>query len=115
MARFEIVDTFTKFLERAPEAMRAAGVRGAQKAAPRLLGRMQSAAPRLTGAMASRLTADGGVVGIFNDPEEASVALYNEYSPNHQPFLRPSLQATEGDLVSGTSEEIAGLESELAE
>jgi hypothetical protein len=64
--------------------------------------------------MASKLTTDGSVIGIF-DPEQASVALFNEYSPNHQPFMRPALQASSGDLINAVTEAMADAENELAE
>lgn len=32
-------------------------------------------------------------VGIFDDPDQAAVALFNEYSPNRQPFMRPAAEA----------------------
>jgi hypothetical protein len=34
-------------------------------------------------------------VGFFSNPDEAAVAIYNEYTPNRQPFLRPALEAEE--------------------
>jgi hypothetical protein len=115
MARgFQIIDTFTAFAEKAPTVLRDAAIRGVQKVAPRMLGRMEAQAPTLTGQMKSKLTVDGGVVGIF-DPEQAEVALFNEYSPNHQPFMRAAAQASIGDLESEASAEIAGAESELKE
>jgi hypothetical protein len=115
MARgFEIVDTFTAFTEKAPGVLKDAAIRGVQKVAPRMLGRMEAQAPTLTGQMKSKLTVDGGVVGIF-DPEQAEVALFNEYSPNHQPFMRAAAQASIGDLESDASAEIVAAESELKE
>lgn len=115
MAKVDIFDTFTAFTERAPAVLRAAAYRGAHRTAPRVLARMQAAAPRLTGAMAAKLTADGGLVGIFDDPEEASVALFNEYSPNHQPFMRPALQSEGSGLIASVTEEVGAAEAELAE
>jgi hypothetical protein len=112
--RFEIVNTFTKFAEKAPGVLRAKAVEAAQKTTPRVLARMEATAPRLTGEMASKLTVDGGIVGIF-DPEQAAVALYNEYSPNHQPFMRAAAQASVGDLVEAVTAGMQDAEAELTD
>lgn len=114
-ATFRITDTFTPFLEQAPTVLKAAGRRGAQQTTPKVLARMEANAPRLTGVMASRLTANGGQVGIFDNSEEASVALFNEYSPNHQPFMRPAAQSSVGDLIEAMTSAIQGAEADLVQ
>lgn len=43
-------------------------------------------------------------VGIFDDPEQASVALFNEYSPNRQPFMVPAAQAEAGGFALRATE-----------
>jgi hypothetical protein len=75
---------------------------------------MEAQAPRLTGQMASKLTVDGSVIGIF-DPEQAEVALFNEYSPNHQPFMRAAAQASIGDFEAAVTDGIVEAEAELKE
>lgn len=88
-----------RWISRAHDVLRKEVItRGTHPTAKSILGSMQDRAPRLTGAMASKLTVDGGVVGILDDSEAASVALYNEFSPNHQPFMRPAARANESTL-----------------
>ena len=87
---------------------------GVQRTLPNVQADMFANAPVLTGEMRSRLTADGGVVGIF-DPEEADVALFNEYSPNHQPFMRQAGQSNISTLEQNVTLGMQEAESELAE
>lgn len=44
----------------------------------------------------------------------AEVALYNEYRPNNQPFMRVSAEQESGDLVTRTEEAVAAMERALA-
>lgn len=47
-------------------------------------------------------------------PSQAMVALYNEYSPDKQPFMRPSAKAEAGDYLRRAVEALRGVERQLA-
>ena len=47
-------------------------------------------------------------------PSQAAVALYNEYHPNQQPFMRPSAKAESSDFLRRSAEAIRGIERQLA-
>ena len=47
-------------------------------------------------------------------PSQAGVALFNEYNPNQQPFMRPSAKAEAGDFLRRATEAIRGIERNLA-
>jgi hypothetical protein len=63
---------------------------------------VESAPPRRQG-----LT---GRAGILNAPAEAEVALFNEYSPNHQPFMRPSVDQEQKDFVRRVTAAVAQID-----
>jgi len=44
----------------------------------------------------------------------AEVALYNEYKPNKQPFMRPAAEAQSSDFVKLTEDAIASMERALS-
>lgn len=87
--------------------------KGLNESADRLLARMVDKAPKLTGAMSRALSTDGAVVGILDNDQEADVALFNEYSPNHQPFMRPALQAEASDFRRQLEDSLKLAESKL--
>lgn len=113
--RAEVIDTgvFEKFA-RIPDVLQEKAVGGVQRTLPNVQADMFANAPVLTGEMRSRLTNDGGVVGIF-DSEQADVALFNEYSPNHQPFMRHAGQSNISTLEQNVTVGMQEAESELAE
>ncbi len=112
MANFKITDTLTPFLKAAPGVIGGAAKRGAQQTGPKVLARMEANAPRFTGQMAAAIRANGSWIGIV-DPEQAAVALYNEYSPNHQPFMRPAAQASVPDLIESVTNSVQAAEDDL--
>jgi hypothetical protein len=104
----ELVDvdgSFKRFITNAPKKMQAAAASVVTHAGQEVLDRMRSLAPVLTGDMRGALSmdADGKSsvrVGVLTNPEQAAVALYNEYTPNQQPFMRPALEAESTAYVS---------------
>lgn len=40
----------------------------------------------------------GGKVGYLTNPDQAAVALYNEFRPNKQPFMRKSAEDEAGEF-----------------
>jgi hypothetical protein len=53
-------------------------------------------------------------VGIFDNDGQAHVALYNEYEPNQQPFMRTSLFAQESAFHAAASAALVSIERKLA-
>lgn len=49
-------------------------------------------------------------VGIFDDPDQAAVAMFNEYSPNKQPFMRDAAVASAGSFLAHVTEAIKQVE-----
>lgn len=47
-------------------------------------------------------------------PTQAAVALFNEYSPNKQPFMRPSAKAESSDYTRRAVDALNGIERTLA-
>lgn len=43
-------------------------------------------------------------VGIFDDPDQVSVAMFNEYSPDRQPFMRASADRTASLFLTHATE-----------
>lgn len=67
------------------------------------------------GNMAEIGIIDGGQqAGPHNLATLADVALYNEYSPNRQPFMRPAAEQTDGDLQRNVTDAIEQMEQELS-
>jgi hypothetical protein len=52
-------------------------------------------------------------VGVY-DPLGAEVALFNEYTPDRQPFLRPAAQQVDRLFTQNSQEAIAQLERDLS-
>jgi hypothetical protein len=92
----DVNGSFARFLKNAPIEMRKQAIRGAQKSRESIARRMFELAPVGPDAphMRDAIEVRGTQVGIF-DPEQAAVALYNEYSPNHQPFMGISVRDEE--------------------
>ncbi|CAN5850610.1 hypothetical protein BH18ACI5_BH18ACI5_04410 [soil metagenome] len=52
-------------------------------------------------------------VGLF-DPDQAAVALFNEYVPNRQPFMRPASKASERKFEHEATAALVKVERALA-
>jgi hypothetical protein len=52
--------------------------------------------------------------GPDNDASVADVALYNEYHPNQQPFMRPAAEAEAKDFIRRIEDAIRHVERDLA-
>lgn len=54
-------------------------------------------------------------VGILDDPEQALVALWNEYSPDEQPFMVPAALENESGFQSAAAAALRSLEKQFAQ
>jgi hypothetical protein len=61
-----------------------------------------------------RVTAMSQRVGIFDNAGQAAVALFNEYSPDHQPFMKPAAEAEAGPFLARAIEALQKVERELS-
>lgn len=52
------------------------------------------------------------LIGVF-DPEQAMVALFNEYSPNHQPFMRQTAESESTAFTKRAEAALLAAEREL--
>ena len=74
-------------------------------------------APHMRDALSAKLPkrdALTGRAGIFDNDEEAHVALFNEYAPNHQPFMRSSADAEAGEFSRRASAALSQVERQLS-
>ncbi len=98
----DVNGSFARFLREAPKVARKQLAAAVAKSTDRLAGRMIGFAP--VGPDAPHIRDEIKVIrrglvgraGIFDNDEQAHVALYNEYAPNLQPFMMPAalLEAT---------------------
>jgi hypothetical protein len=110
----DVGGSFAKFLKNAPKDMRAYLQDAIEKTAFAMAGRMRAGAPvgpdspHIRDAVTYKrrgLTAQVGFIdateaaGPDNTATLADVALYNEYSPNKQPFMRPAAEAEASDFT----------------
>ncbi len=51
--------------------------------------------------------------GPHNTSTQAAVALFNEYKPNQQPFMRPSAEAETPDFVRRATDALGQLDRHL--
>jgi len=61
-----------------------------------------------------RVTALSQRVGIFDNVGQASVALFNEYSPDRQPFMKPAAEAEAGPFKDRAIAALQKVERELS-
>lgn len=53
-------------------------------------------------------------VGILKSPEQAAVALYNEYAPNKQPFMKIALLSQESSFHREAMAALKSIEAQFA-
>lgn len=119
----DVNGSFRRFITETPKEARSAladlAIRPTTFA---LLNRMRATvpvgpeAPHIKDLLAAKMNRSGliGQVGIFDNDEEAHVALFNEYAPNHQPFMRPAADAEQGDLVRRATAALQQVERNLS-
>lgn len=130
----EVVDvngSFARFLKNAPKECRERVSAAVLVTAHKLAQRMGSVAPvgpdaphiantvtfkhRGLTATVGYLAEDfgGDEAGDGSTATIAEVALYNEYRPNQQPFMRPSAEAESSDFVRRMAAAVASMERAL--
>jgi hypothetical protein len=96
----DVGGSFAAFKKNAPKEFKSAMSDPVSKTTFAVWQRMRAVAPvgpeapHMRDALQAKLPkrdALSGFVGIFDNDEEAHVALFNEYRPNEQPFMRMSL------------------------
>jgi hypothetical protein len=129
--RVDVVDvngSFARFSSRAPKAMRAELKKLVTRIANRVSDEMYDKAPprsevppHVRDAIDVKQVGLTARVGILDgegdsgtDATMGEVALFNEYSPNRQPFVRPAAVASERPAAEYASKTLAAVERELA-
>ena len=54
-------------------------------------------------------------VGIFDDPDDVSVAIFNEYSPNKQPFMRPAAESEASAFLARATAAVQKIEQHFSQ
>lgn len=129
----ELVDvggTFKTFVTEAPKLTRKLLGTAVFVTSRRVLGSMESGAPKgpddqgLTPGEHIKFDLDenwraskplSARVGILDDPEQALVALWNEYSPDEQPFMVPAALANESLFQAEAAAALQRLEKQFAQ
>jgi hypothetical protein len=128
----EIVDlngSFARFVKTAPKDMRAVLAGEVKATAFALARRMEAKAPKgpdaphIKEAVTSKARGLSAQVGYINATQPAGpdstatiaeVALFNEYRPNRQPFMRPAAEAEASDYVRRMKAAIGQVERNLS-
>jgi len=129
---FEIEDvggSFARFVKNAPKDVRSALNDAVKKTCFAMEGRMSVLAPKgpdsphIKDAVTHKVRGLTGQVGFIdatqqagadNDATLADVALFNEYSPNKQPFMRPAAEAESSDFVRRATHALTQAERNLS-
>lgn len=129
---FEIEDvggSFRRFLNETPRIARAYLADAVKKTAFALQSRMEADAPvgpdapHIKESITYTTRGQSAQVGYIdateaagpgNDASLADVALFNEYSPNHQPFMRPAAEAEASDFVRRITAAVQQVERDLS-
>jgi hypothetical protein len=101
----DVGGSFAAFKRNAPKVFRAALLEAVHKTTFAVEQRLHATAPvgpdapHIRDEMTSQMRGLTGRAGIFDNDEQAHVALFNEYSPNHQPFMRASADAEADEFL----------------
>ena len=100
----DVGGSFARLIKQAPKEARAFLSQSVATTTTAVMQRMQAHVPvdegELKAAIEARLPKGvrlAGQAGVF-EPEQAEVALLNEYRPNKQPFMRPAAHAESEDF-----------------
>jgi hypothetical protein len=114
--------SFGRFIANAPKECKELLKSAVQSTTFAVLQRMQATvpvgpdAPHIKEDLAYAVRGLNGRAGILKgtgEGDSAHIALYNEYIPNKQPFMRPAAKAEEGAFVRRTLEALGQLERRL--
>jgi hypothetical protein len=123
VTRLEDVNgSFARMIANAPKETRALLAAAVQSTTFALGQRMKATAPvgpdapHMKDEIAISVRGLNGRAGILKasgEGDAAHIALYNEYVPNQQPFMKPAARAEERDFVRRAQEAIGQLERRL--
>lgn len=126
----DVGGTFKRFVTEAPKLVKALLGTAVFTTSRRVLGAMEANAPMdttgggLTPGEHIKLDLEetwkasyplSAKIGIFNNDAQAHVALFNEYMPNEQPFMRPALKANEGLFLAEVTRALKNIERQFAD
>ena len=98
----DVKGSFKRMCEVAPKKAREFLSRAVLLTTAGVLTRMETAVPVDQGDLKTALTMTHkglhGRAGVLDDPDQAEVAVFNEYAPNRQPFMKPSAEAESNDF-----------------
>ena len=118
----DVNGSFKRFVEQAPKEAREICKAAVQTTAFAVLQRMRATVPVGPGAphikddlamKVSGLRARVGILESSGEGDSAHVALYNEYVPNEQPFMRPAADAERSDFTRRMRDALGQLERRL--
>ena len=118
----DVNGSFARFIKQAPKEARELCKDAVKVTTFAVLQRMRAKvpvgpdAPHIKDALDMKASGLSGRAGILTSDGEdgpAHIALYNEYLPNQQPFMRPAAQAEQGDYVKRMKAAIGQLERRL--
>ena len=124
----DVGGSFRRFLTETPRIARAYLHDAVEKTAFAMAGRMRSMAPvgpdapHIKDAITYTTRGQAGQVGFLdateaagpdNEASLADVALYNEYRPNTQPFMRPAAELEARDFVRRITDAVRQVERDL--
>jgi hypothetical protein len=125
----DVGGSFARFLREAPKVARAEVGQAVKVTSFALAQRMKANAPgpsemppHIKDAIASSARGLTGRAGILDDGGEsgspgasqADVALFNEYSPNKQPFMLPAAEATKNEFRVAVTRALSKVEQQLS-
>lgn len=119
MALDDVGGSFAKFVKNAHKTLVKHVEPRVDKSARLMVEKMRAAAPvgpdapHMRDAITYQRIGKMAEIGIF-DPEQAQVALYNEYTPNRQPFMRAAAEQSDGEFVRQVTDGIAQMERDLS-
>lgn len=118
----DVNGSFARFIREAPKEARMLCAAAVKDTTFAVLQRMQATvpvgpdAPHIKddlGMKASGLSGRAGILASSGEGDSAHIALYNEYDPNQQPFMRPAAKAEQPLHLRRMREAIGQLERRL--
>ncbi len=125
----DVDGSFARFVKNAPKEMRASLGDVVRKTTFALEQRLRATAPvgpeapHIRDAVSSKVRGLSGQAGFINATEPAApgsdstmaeVALYNEYRPNAQPFMKPAAEAESSTFVTRMKTALTQVERDLS-
>jgi hypothetical protein len=119
----DVNGSFARFIQRAPKEVRSVLSGAVSKTTFAVWQRMHARvsvgpdAPHIKDDLEAKLPKRDGLngrVGIFDNDAQAHVALYNEYRPNRQPFMRVSALDEESNFRNRATAALQQVERNLS-